>query len=350
MPGSKGIEKKYLKDMGVFDFTEHFDTDNLANPTGILKKFENKLADLYKSKNARFLTNGSSGGIFASILYASRRSKKILVDRNVHISVVNICNVLDMQMVFVNRVYIAQKEIFGGIDIEDFKKKFDQSFGAVIITSPDYNGICSDVQAIADATHKLNSILIVDSAHGAHFAFSTLLPTPPNQLGADITIYGLHKTLPALTQSAVVVYDNLDGFAECVQTFRTTSPSYILMTYADLAISKPIPYEKIIKYRKYLKNLLGKEIIGQYGVVDIDLSRIVIFVNNGHKVLKELYKKGILLECASHNTVVAIASKGNKKEHFVMLAKEISKLKYKKIPPSIDGEIKYPPYGQGTIV
>ena len=42
---------------------------------------------------------------------------------------------------------------------------------AVLIVSPTYHGICSDLEAIAHLTHAHNIPLIVDEAHAPHFAF-----------------------------------------------------------------------------------------------------------------------------------------------------------------------------------
>lgn len=75
---------------------------------------------------------------------------------------------------------------------------------AVLITSPTYDGVVSDVKAIAEIAHKYEIALIVDEAHGAHFQFSNYFPTSAVELGADLVIQSFHKTLPAMTQTAIL--------------------------------------------------------------------------------------------------------------------------------------------------
>ena len=70
--------------------------------------------------------------------------------------------------------------------------------------SPTYDGVVSDVEAISEAVHEKGIPLIVDEAHGAHFGFHPYFPENANRSGADIVIHSLHKTLPSLTQTALL--------------------------------------------------------------------------------------------------------------------------------------------------
>ena len=47
---------------------------------------------------------------------------------------------------------------------------------AVLLTSPTYDGVVSDIAAIAEIVHAHQIPLIVDEAHGAHFGFSERFP------------------------------------------------------------------------------------------------------------------------------------------------------------------------------
>ena len=64
---------------------------------------------------------------------------------------------------------------------------------AVLITSPTYDGVVSDVRQIAEAAHKHGIPLIVDEAHGAHFRFSDYFPVSATDLGADVVIQSFQK-------------------------------------------------------------------------------------------------------------------------------------------------------------
>ena len=96
--------------------------------------------------------------------------------------------------------------INGAIDPADVEKMLEQdpSIQAVMITSPTYDGVVSDVRKIAEITHKKGIPLIVDEAHGAHFPFSEQFPEDSVTAGADVVIHSLHKTLPSLTQTALI--------------------------------------------------------------------------------------------------------------------------------------------------
>ena len=47
----------------------------------------------------------------------------------------------------------------------------DPSIKAVLVTSPNYYGVLSDIERIASIVHLHGRILIVDQAHGAHLNF-----------------------------------------------------------------------------------------------------------------------------------------------------------------------------------
>ena len=65
--------------------------------------------------------------------------------------------------------------------------------GRVFITSPTYDGVCSDVAAIARAAHRRGLPLIVDGAHGAHFGMHPLFPENAVRQGADLVIHSLQQ-------------------------------------------------------------------------------------------------------------------------------------------------------------
>ena len=103
----------------------------------------------------------------------------------------------------------------------------------VIMTSPTYEGVVSDIHGIASILHENKKILIVDEAHGAHFVFHESFPRSAVTEGADIVVNSLHKTLPALTQTALLHLNGNLINRERVKAFwniyQTTSPSYVLM-------------------------------------------------------------------------------------------------------------------------
>jgi arginine/lysine/ornithine decarboxylase len=111
---------------------------------------------------------------------------------------------------------------------------------AVVITSPTYEGVLSDVGAIAELVHRRGARLIVDAAHGSHLSFCENLSTFPTE--ADVVITSLHKTLPALTQTALaLVYAKDAAIGDRLQreitVFETSSPSYVLLASIDRCLA-----------------------------------------------------------------------------------------------------------------
>lgn len=130
----------------------------------------------------------------------------------------------------------------GGINPADVERSLEEhpEIEAVVITSPTYDGIVSDVKRIAEIAHAYGKPLIVDEAHGAHFGFSKYFPENSVHLGADIVIHSLHKTLPSYTQTALIHINgklvDRQKVRMFLQMYQTSSPSYILMAGIDECI------------------------------------------------------------------------------------------------------------------
>ncbi len=75
---------------------------------------------------------------------------------------------------------------------------------AMVLPSPTYEGVVMDIARLKKVTEKYNVILIVDEAHGAHFPFHEYFPKSAIDCGGDIVIQSTHKTLPAMTQTALL--------------------------------------------------------------------------------------------------------------------------------------------------
>src|SRR5699024_5564511 len=139
--------------------------------------------------------------------------------------------------------YNDKYNITTGIDVENLEEKLKENpnIKAVIITYPDYYGICSDIEGIVEVLHKYDIPLMVDDAHGSHFNFSTSLPKSSIEAGADIVVQSIHKTLPSLTQTSLIHACSdkidLDRLRKNYQLYTTTSPSYLFIASCEGAIS-----------------------------------------------------------------------------------------------------------------
>ena len=236
MPGHKRNRKVTGADLPYeIDITEIEGFDNLHHPKGILKDLQLRAASLFHSEETYCLVNGSTVGILCGILASTRRGGRILVARNCHKSVYNGIFLQELRPVYVYPQFDRRTGLNGEIRAEDIEGLLNQykDIQAVVITSPTYDGVMSDVRAIAEVVHAKGIPLIVDEAHGAHFGFHSYFPKNANEKGADIVVHSIHKTLPAFTQTALLhvngPYADRERVRKYLQMLQTSSPSYVLM-------------------------------------------------------------------------------------------------------------------------
>lgn len=204
-----------------------------------MKSAQERAATLYGAKYTRFLINGSTCGILAGVRAVTKAGDKVLVARNCHKSVFNAIEICSLTPVYVRPTYFEEYGFYGSVDPKDVEKAFDENgdIKLVVITSPTYEGVISDVQKIADICHAHDAILFVDEAHGAHLGLDKRFEESARQLGADMVVNSLHKTLPSLTQTALlhVLTDRVDmkEIDSNLAVFESSSPSYVLMASID---------------------------------------------------------------------------------------------------------------------
>ena len=207
MPGHKRNRASSADDF-LFerDITEISGFDNLHHAEGILKEAQEYAAQIYGTKKCFFSVNGSTAALLAAVSASVNKGGKILVARNCHKAVYHALYLRELQPVYIYPHEDPKLGINGGISpgrVEMYLAE-NPDIQAVLITSPTYDGIVSDVARIAEIAHRYGVPLIVDEAHGAHFRFSDYFPVSAAQLGADVVINSVHKTLPCLTQTGVI--------------------------------------------------------------------------------------------------------------------------------------------------
>jgi len=209
MPGHKRrLFPDRLKDAYKLDITEIDGFDNLHEAAGILLEAQNRCARVFGADRAYFLVNGATCGILAGICGTVREGDEIVVARNCHKSVYNAVMLSGAKAHYVYPPSESYFEINGGITASQIREVLESESAnprLVVITSPTYEGVVSDIQRIAEVCHDNNALLMVDAAHGAHFGFSEGFPESAIRLGADIVVTSVHKTLPAPTQTALLL-------------------------------------------------------------------------------------------------------------------------------------------------
>lgn len=242
--GGELFGDEFCRSLIKLDLTELDSTDNLAAPEDVIKTTHENMASLFGADNAHILVGGSSAGIHAMLLSCVGRGEKILVDRCAHISVINACIMYGIVPVFVDREIDKEFMIPCALDIAKVESAINQNpdAKALILTSPTYYGICSPISEIASLVHKNGMALLVDAAHGSHFAFSDKLPEVATSAGADMCVLSLHKTLGAPTQTALLLHKgdrvDFDSVKACLNMVHSTSPSYMLMCAADMVCAR----------------------------------------------------------------------------------------------------------------
>lgn len=338
MPGHKrNLEEfDYLSELGgSFDITEIDGFDNLHDPHGLIGDVCARAASLWGSKKTFLSVNGSTGAVFAALFACIRRGEGLLIARNSHKSVFNAAEISGADTEFVYPVLNDEFGIAGSVcasEVEQALRK--KPCKAVVITSPTYEGVVSDVSAIAEKVHAAGAVLIVDEAHGAHLGLSDRFPASSIGSGADIVISGIHKTLPTLTQTAFlhVCSDRVDmaRVGKYFSCFVSSSPSYVLMSsvdgmldymqtkgrarLAELADALEEFYYKSRGLR--LLRVCGAEGKALSGIFEKDSSKIYIDCINcdfcGFELKERLRKEfGIEVEYATPAGVLCIASAGD---------------------------------------
>lgn len=241
MPGHKRntADAPYLRDLGAaWDVTEVEGTDDLHHPEGVLRDAMARAAALWGSRRAFFSVGGSTAALLSALWACTRDGDELILARNCHKSVYNGLLLRRLRPVYLTPAAL-EAGLSGPIDPADVEAALaaHPDSPAVLITSPTYDGVCSDLPAIAEAVHRRGKVLIVDQAHGAHFGFGHGFPESAVRQGADLVIHSVHKTLPSLTQTAILhlCSDRVDPqrLQNAMAIFQSSSPSYLLLSSID---------------------------------------------------------------------------------------------------------------------
>lgn len=328
MPGHKGkmLEgmNNFLENILKIDVTELSDTDDLYHANNIIAEGRNNLALFSHAKSSMYLVNGSTSGIVASIMSVLDENDKILVEKNCHKSVINGVRLARGESVEIDCDGVCEQKVL----IENLKK--DSSIKAVLITRPNYYGIYQPIEKLVTYCHKNNIKIIVDEAHGTHFALDCF-DKNAMQLGCDISINSYHKTMPAFTQTAAINFncedELIDKTMSNLQMIMTSSPSYIFMTSVEYAVNYCTKYENKYAELKSIIDWFYSEIEGLDFIRKApiqknckrDFTRIVLECDNPSDVNEHLIKNGIYIEMIDDKNLVLISTIADDKKDFEIL-------------------------------
>lgn len=341
MPGHKrNIKMLNRGNPYLIDITEVEGFDDLHHPSGILKKAIERAAFLYQSEKTYFLVNGSSGGLLTAISACVSKGDKVLLARNCHKSIYHAIFLNELNPIYLYPFFNQEFDLNRAILPEQVERVIKNHLDckAIIFPSPTYEGVVADVAKIAEIAHQYKIPVIVDEAHGAHFGLDTIFPNSAVQMGADLVVQSLHKTLPSFTQTGLLhVNGNLvdrEKVERYFHIYHTTSPSYLFMASIDYCMELIEDHGKEL-FAQYNKNINEfyikmkelekiKLFCGDKESFKQDKSKIVISVKNTSLSGKELFsillkKYHLEMEMASESYVLAITTICDTKEAFMRL-------------------------------
>lgn len=247
VPGHKsgqGIDqgaKAFFDSIMSIDYTEITGLDDLHQAEGVILEAQGLAAECFGAEETFFLVGGSTVGNLAMITALCEKDDLLLVQRDVHKSVINGITLAGAKAVFLSPVYDPISGVSTGIRLEDIDKAlrmYPEAKG-LLVTNPNYYGIGVDLKEFADLVHSHGKPLLVDEAHGAHYGFHTALPPSALSCGADIVVQSTHKMLTAMTMGAMLHLQgaiiNKEMIRDRLAMLQSSSPSYPILASLDLA-------------------------------------------------------------------------------------------------------------------
>lgn len=337
MPGHKRRFKKNSQLPYGLDITEITDFDNLNAPEEgkVLWRMMEDARDLYETVQSFPLVNGSTSGLMAAISACTDVQDEIIMARNSHKAVYRTAELLGLTTHYLYPEYIEEYGIYTNIREQELRSILEtySHSKCVVVTSPTYEGVILDINLISRVVHEYGMVLIVDEAHGAHLPFCRKEESAVCQ-GADMVIQSLHKTLPSLTQTAILHVTKEAGNRSClnmerivsrIRMFQSTSPSYVLMASIDECLNscrsmkeEGLFEEYLIRLqneRKKYENLQNLHLLQgeEIGAYSYDMGKFVFMTAgtsiNGKK-LSDCLREEFHIECemASEHYVIAMTS------------------------------------------
>ena len=247
------------------------------NPEEALELAEKKATKIYGTQSAHFLTNGSSCGIIASTLATCKRGDKLLIWNKSHPCHRNAGMLAGAEIIEYELPYNKEWGIYERLEnIDELLDKYLPK--AIIVTSPSYEGIVSDIPKISEACKKRGIYLIVDEAHGALYPFSEELPQSAIKY-ADFTVQSLHKTAGGINPTALL-HCNCDlDIQKALKMISTTSQSYPMLATIEANIN-------FLNSKKGRKKIA--ELISQIKEIKSELTNLEFY---GDDITKILVKK-----------------------------------------------------------
>lgn len=338
MPGHKGKEMpmEEWNALASLDFTELAPTGDLYSGDDWLEDAQRLWAWDWGMDTAFFATGGSTQGIFTLLTLFTRPGDKVLIDRVSHRSIHNACALFDLYPVWLERPWEAKCAITGAVSPVSVENALTEQpdIATVVVTSPTYYGVLSDLDAIADICHAHGAKLIVDGAHGAHLPLvlegekNCLLGRNPFTHCDGVTV-STHKTLAAPGQTAVIFANGvaMEQVRAASSLTSTTSPSFVMLAVLDKL--RPWLWDSREDWHRVAAQCAALR--RDYPCLPIadnllDPCRLVLQVEDGKALAAQLEEKNVYVEMSDSCHVVCILTAADSDEDFCRLRNVLDEL------------------------
>jgi len=355
MPGHAGaryFSPDYCRDLIDIDTTELSSSDDLHDPTGPARSAMREASRIYGSGETLYVTTGSTAGVHIMLASVADADTFFLMPRTVHMSTLHALALLDCPYGFISvsePSQAAEPGLFPQVtaqQVEEALLKYPNATDIVIV-SPDYYGQCADLETIAEIAHAKGCRLLVDEAHGAHFAFSDSgFPKDAMKSRADMCVQSLHKTLPALTMASQIHIGKeaiesgrvtVRRVWDMLRLFETSSPSFVIAASAEYAVAWMDHHGRqaiqdrrsdMDHFLQQLNHITGIRSLQSVNNERKDPLRLVLLLDSSRisaqAMMKYLASKGLEIEFADLIRIVLIISPWHRKEDFDALYAVIS--------------------------
>ena len=338
-PGHKGgrgahpLLHRFFTEEGLHaDVSLSAELDDLHAPTGCIRAAEELAAEAYGADAAYFMVNGTTGAIHTMLLAALAPGDVLLVPRNVHRSVVGAMILAGVRPVYMQPEIDTRLGIAMGVSLRAVERAVCEhpEARAALLVYPTYYGVATELAAIADFLHVQGKLLLVDAAHGPHFAFSEELPPSAMAAGADLSAESTHKLLGSLTQTSMLLARGgrvpMERIRAASGIVQSTSPNEILLASLDLARAQmaekgrgclAAAIRAVETLRRRINEIeglwaFGAEYMGADGMAALDPLKVTVQVTglglSGFAAEEDLRRRNIACELADARNVLLLLS------------------------------------------
>ncbi|WP_123042665.1 aminotransferase class I/II-fold pyridoxal phosphate-dependent enzyme [Cohnella candidum] len=343
-----------FRELLALDLTELADTDDLHHPQGPIEEAQILAADCFGAEETRFVVGGSTAGNLAMILGTASPGELLIVQRNVHRSV------LHGLMLAGVRAVLLQPEIdeLTGLAIMPSPERIAEAVArypeakGVVLCSPNYYGMCGDLEKVVSICHSAGMPVLADEAHGPHFGFHPRFPESALFAGADVVVQSAHKILSAMTMGAMLHMQgslvDREAIRQALRMVQSSSPSFPLLASLDLArrqlhVDGESAFQPALeaadRVLEFLPATPFRAIGQQPGNARQDPLKLVLYdtrgTMDGFRLRDELAERGCIAEMADSRHVVLALGTGTRPEDAEALNRALSEISELVIPQSV---------------